>query len=203
MDLKTNDNITGKQISKYDNGEIESILFLKEGKRDSIAQWFYPDGSIEIQVYYEKGIKVGGLSSFYQTGFLNTYNFYNQNGDLFYHKSMTSDGFLKSEKGLPLFIGSENDFQKLHLDSILLLKIYCATPPNVNYDLSVGLKRDGEFDTFYKQKIENEMPSLKILFDSEGEKELYITAKLQDTLLGTIYRDTAIYKLYVVNSLLQ
>ena len=191
--------LTGKQIKKYDNGTTKSIIFYKNGKRDSIATWFYPDGMVEIHGFYRDGKKVGDLFFYYPNGKIKSYNFISTRGHTIYKKMIDVNNNIELEDGTPFFVASNEDFKNLPINKEMFFEIVCANPPYAYFDLSVGIQDDNnKIETIYKKRIHLENPTIKLFSEEIGKKKLVIMAHLIDTLAGVDYRDTIFYDLNLV-----
>ncbi|MBO7276470.1 MAG: hypothetical protein J6U84_00755 [Bacteroidales bacterium] len=67
--INTRGNIQqGESISWYENGQINSIHYYKDGMQDSIYQVYTKDGSALIKGQYKMGVKIGKWEYFLSDG---------------------------------------------------------------------------------------------------------------------------------------
>lgn len=81
--INTRGNIPqGESISWYENGQVNSIHYYKDGMQDSIYQVFTKDGSTIIKGQYKMGVKIGKWEYFLSDGTPQGIEIYDVDGTL-------------------------------------------------------------------------------------------------------------------------
>jgi hypothetical protein len=116
----------GKRISYYEDGNIKSISFWKDGKVHGKVVHFYPNRQVEVEANYVNGVENGksityypsgdihkkvtykegklvGDANFYSdTGKLYEQNIYDEEGNLIYVLKLNEEGVTREEMVVPV-----------------------------------------------------------------------------------------------------
>ncbi len=68
---------TGKLVSHFQNGQIQSEIFYTEGRKQGSEKQWFQDGALALERFYNQGVKVGIHKAWWQNGaqkFVYTFN---------------------------------------------------------------------------------------------------------------------------------
>ncbi len=85
---------TGKLVNKFPNGNLQSEVFYKKGLKEGKERQWYADGKLNVERFYDRGIKTGIHKSWWENGSLKFEYHFNDRGEF--------DGIVKEwyESGL-------------------------------------------------------------------------------------------------------
>lgn len=195
-------NLREKIIERFTNGSIKSVIWYKDGKKDSIADWYHENGQLAVSSDYSNGKNIGETIFYYPNGMIQQYDFYNNQGQGIYHRKYSRKGEVLLEEGITIFVSSKDDWNNLRVDKEFSFFVFYAAPPNTENQIFVAEKSGSDsLEVIFEYKVERgtgKVPFFLYSFKEEGHKKLYFIGELRDTIRNTILRDTISYSAKVL-----
>jgi len=184
-------NDTKTKIIRYENGDIQAEIQLKNNKKHGVAKLYHANGNLEsIQSYINDTIY--GDAFFYNSfGELEKYSFFNFDGELLFDCIYYEDSLVMD--GQPIFISIEKgSLDDIYINKEINIVLYGAKPPRIKHLISFFT-----FENNYENYIiQDKYPVYNVIFDNPGKKQIKVISRLIKD--KTLYKsDTLIWNVLV------
>lgn len=177
--------------SKYANGQIKSRVWYKNGQIDSLSIWYYENGNIEVIAEYSEGKQVGSTYFFHPIGEIESYYYYNEEGDstVMFSREYLGDGGIRDIGGT-IAVRWKNS-PHIKANDYFYFYLLLVEPPDAKRTVFIYKKAENSEYQLYDVFVAREKkPSVKVYFPNSGTYSILVISEINDTIRGSIKRDT-------------
>lgn len=174
----------------YENGQVKSRVWYKNGKEDSLGIWYYENGLTKVIAAFKNGNQVGPTNYYHSNGNLSAYYYHNKERSAMYGREYNSNGDLQEEKGKPIGLVFETTLIAKQGENFAFTVI-AAKPPNTTMTLFI-LTKEGDPNFIQRgiYEVKDTPPYFQYYFEDKGDQPVMVVSELNDTIRNEIRRDT-------------
>jgi hypothetical protein len=176
----------------FENGNIKSELSMLNKLKNGVCKWYYETGVLKIQSNYIQDIEVGETFYYYNNRVLQSYNFFDIEGNLRFNVQYDTTGMVKEHSGKNLYLVKQLIKKDSSSIALIGIKVFIAKPPYSNIEV---VFKDLKNNNFLKYNVlpQGNSPLFLTNYNDKEQCDFMVVAQINDTLNDISFIDTAYY----------